>query len=100
MSLSPRKATTWRWRWTPPFLALVITFSATGRRALALASVVTIPSAAMSEATRLAIISRWWAGDPPRRRPFVGVPSTSAARTPQGQAPLVQLLDDLVERLL
>src|SRR6187200_2872604 len=100
MSLSPRKATTWRWRWTPPFFALVMTFSATGRSALALASVVTMPSAAMSDATRLASISRWWAAEPPKRRPLVGVPGTSAARAPQGQAPLVQLLDDLVERLL
>ena len=36
---------------TPPFLALVMSFSATGRRALALASVVTMPSAAISDAT-------------------------------------------------
>ena len=41
------------------FLALVISFSAIGRSALALASVVTMPSAANSDAARLAIISRW-----------------------------------------
>ena len=33
----------------PPFFAFVISFSATGRRALALASVVTMPSAANSD---------------------------------------------------
>ena len=35
----------WRWLWSPPFLALVMTFSMTGRRALAFASVVTRASA-------------------------------------------------------
>ena len=49
-------------------------FSATGRRALALASVVTRDSAAISEATRLPIIAFWWAALPPKRRPFFGVP--------------------------
>ena len=44
-----------------------------GRRALALASVVTMPSAAISDATRLAIIAFWWAASPPKRRPFFGV---------------------------
>ena len=39
------------------FFALVIIFSATGLIALALASVVTIASAAISEATRLPIIA-------------------------------------------
>ena len=49
-------------------------FSATGRSALALASVVTSDSAAISEATRLPSMAFWWAASPPSRRPF-GVPS-------------------------
>src|SRR5918995_1237013 len=46
---------------------------AIGRSALALASVVTIPSAANRLAARLAIMSRWWEAAPPKRRPFLGV---------------------------
>jgi len=42
MSLSRMKATTWRWLWTPPFRALVMSFSAMGLIAFALVSVVTI----------------------------------------------------------
>src|SRR4051812_12610504 len=92
-----------RTRCRPPFFALVMSFSATGRRALALASVVTMASAAKSEAARLAIISRWCAASPPKRRERRGVagmvvlPSSSAA---QRQAALVELLLHLVERLL
>src|SRR3954468_514293 len=73
-----------------------------GRRALALASVVTRPSAAISDATRLPIISRWWAASPPKRRVLRGVPGIGvlALLDAQGQAPLVELLDDLVEGLL
>ena len=55
-------ATTWRWLCRPPLRALVIIFSATGRSALALASVVTIASAAMSEATRLPNMAFWCGG--------------------------------------
>jgi len=55
-------------------LALVTIFSAMGRRALALASVVTRPSAAISDATRLPIINFWWAASPPNRRLLRGVP--------------------------
>ena len=85
--------TTWRWLCRPPFLALVMTFSATGRSALALASVVTMPSAATSDATRLAIISRWWAALPPKRRPFFGVAGMSVlSPSAQRQAALVELL--------
>src|SRR4051812_7632332 len=100
MSLSRMNATTWRCWWTPPFLALVMTFSATGRNALALASVVTRASAAISDATRLPIIAFWWAASPPNRGPFFGVPGISALLHPQRQTALVELLDDLVERLL
>src|SRR3954469_9061226 len=87
------------------FLALVTHFSTTGRRALALATVVTMPSAAMSEATRLPIIAFWWAASPPKRRPFFGVPGTPIGQAlaflaPQGETALVELLEDLVERLL
>src|SRR5204862_6975945 len=55
------------------FLALVMSFSAVGRRALALASVVTIPSAAISDAARLAIISFWCCELPPKLRARRGV---------------------------
>src|SRR3954447_16332412 len=78
-----------------------MTFSATGRRAFAFASVVTMPSAATSDATRFAIISRWCDELPPKRRPFFGVPCmTASAPAAERQAPLVELGDDLVERLL
>src|ERR1700682_5394783 len=100
MSLSRMKATTWRWVWSPPFLAVVMTFSATGRSALALASVVTIPSAATSDATRLPIIAFWWAASPPKRWPRLGVARISALLDPQRQPALVQLGQHLVERLL
>src|SRR3954468_3656029 len=102
MSLSPMYETTWRWLCRPPFRALVMSFSAMGRSALALASVVTMPSAAKSEAARLANISRWWAAEPPKRLLLVGVPGMALRPRlrPQGQAPLVELLEDLVEGLL
>jgi len=77
-----------------------MTFSTTGRMALALASVVTKASAATSDATRLPSIAFWWAAPPPRRRPLVGVPCTSVLLGAQRQAPLVEALDDLVEGLL
>src|SRR5918995_2337019 len=83
--------------------ALVISFSAMGRSALALASVVTMPSAANRLAARLAIISRWWAAPPPKRRPLRGVAgmaNPSSILGVQRQAALVELGDDLVERLL
>src|SRR5690349_16503838 len=80
-----------------------------GRSALALASVVTIPSAAISDATRLPNMAFWWAASPPKRRPFFGVAGMAgsfgcgAARSvarAQREAALVELLDDLIERLL
>jgi hypothetical protein len=40
--------------------------SASGRRAFALASVVSMPSAAKSDAARFAIIRRSWPEDPPK----------------------------------
>src|SRR3954454_19867575 len=50
-----------------------MSFSAIGRSALALASVVTIASAANSEAARLAIISFWCWELPPKLRARRGV---------------------------
>src|SRR5437764_10789828 len=97
---SRRNAITWRWLCSPPFLALVMTFSATGRMALALASVVTMASAAMSDATMLANIAFWCDESLPKRLPFVGVPSMASVLVPEREAPLVELDDDLVERLL
>src|SRR3954454_17426008 len=100
MSLSRMKPTTWRWLWTPPFLALVMTFSATGRSALARASVVTMASAAISDATMLANIAFWWLALPPNRLFLRGVPSMALLLGAQRQAALVELHDDLVEGLL
>src|SRR3974390_1622909 len=100
MSLSRMRPTTRRCWWRPPFLAAVMHFSATGRMALALASVVTNDSAAMSDATRLPIIAFWWAASPPNRRPRLGVARMVSVLDPQRQAALVEALDDLVERLL
>src|SRR5947208_16366236 len=78
-----------------------MSFSAMGRSALALASVVTMASAANSEAAMLANSSRWWAALPPNRLLLVGVPGMALRPLrAQGQAPLVELLQDLVERLL
>src|SRR3954447_1027531 len=89
------------------FLALVMSFSAIGRSAFALASVVVMPSAAISDAARLAIISFWCCELPPKLRALRGVAgmvvvflvqcSDSAA---QRQAALVELLLDLVQALL
>src|SRR5579875_2488773 len=103
MSLSRMKATTCRWLWTPPRLALVTHFSTTGRRALALASVVTIDSAAIIDATRLPNMAFWWAASPPTRGPFLGrpgMPDIAGLLAAERQAPLVELLQDLVEGLL
>ena len=84
----------------PPLRALVMIFSAMGRRALALASVVVMASAAINDATRLAIIDFWCAELPPKRRPFLGVAGMTSDPDPQRQATLVKFLDDLVKRLL
>src|SRR2546429_7974087 len=97
MSLSLMKATTWRWRWTPPFLALVITRSTTGRSALALASVVTMASAAISDATRLPSMAFSWAASLPRRAPRLGGPRTPALPGPGGGGPVLQPLQNLVQ---
>src|SRR5580704_3111993 len=100
MSLSRIRATTLRWLARPPLHAAVMHFSATGRTAFALASVVTNDSAAMSEATRLPIIAFWCAAEPPNRRPRRGVACIASVPRAQRQPALVQALDDLVRRLL
>src|SRR6266542_938482 len=92
-------AITWRFWWSPPFLAFVMSDSASGRRSFARDTVVTMPSAANRWAAMLAIISLWWAGPPARRGPFFGA-GMALLLHPQGQAALVELLDDLFERLL
>src|SRR5687767_10549241 len=76
-----------------------MSFSAYGRRSLARASVVVMPSAANRCAAMLAISSLWWAGEPPKRAAFFGRGMASVLDV-QGQAPLVELLDHLFERLL
>ena len=95
MSLSRMRATTLRWLAMPPWRAAVTHFSATGRKALALASVVTSDSAAINDATRLPIMDFWCADEPPNRRPRFGVacmelsPSCAAtARARPGAGPL------------
>src|SRR6202035_4358691 len=80
MSLSRSRPTTRRWAWSDPSgarLAAVTHFSTTGLIALAFASVVTIDSAAISDATRLPIIAFWCDELPPKRFPLRGVPCTS-----------------------
>ena len=56
-----------------PRFANVTKRSATGRRRLALVSVVTIRLCMKSDVAMLLSIRRSWAGPPPRRGPFVGV---------------------------
>src|SRR5579862_9071646 len=79
-----------------------MSFSAIGRKAFAFASVVTIASAANSDAARLAIISFWCWELPPKLRARRGVAgmSMSPESAAQRQAALVQLRLDLVEALL
>src|SRR5271169_906496 len=55
-------------------------------------------SASKRWAARLASSSRWCAGSLPRRGPFFGV-GTALLLDPQGQAALVQLLEDLLQGL-
>src|SRR5215467_545621 len=97
-SLSWIVAITCRRSCTPPFLARVISFSAYGRSAFALASVVTIASAANRCAARFAMSSRWCAGSLPKRGPFLGVGIRLLLHA-QRQPALVELLDDLFEAL-
>src|SRR3954463_5560380 len=82
-----------------------MSFSAIGRNALALASVVVMPSAAISDAARLAIISFWCCELPPKLRARRGVAGMVVSplllrSAAQRQAALVELLLDLVEALL
>src|SRR5437764_14200067 len=95
-------AITWRFSWSPPFLAFVMSDSASGRSSFARDTVVTMPSAAKRWAAMLAIINRWCWGLPARRGPFfgAGMVESSLFLDPEGQAALVELLDDLLERLL
>src|SRR5207248_518700 len=76
--------------------------SASGRSSFARDRVVTMPSAANRWAAMLAIINRWCWGLPARRGPFfgAGMVGSSLFLDPEGQAALVELLDDLLERLL
>ena len=56
-----------------PFLAWVISFSAYGRSARALGSVVLIRPCSNRDVARLARIAFWCEDDPPRRGPLVGL---------------------------
>src|SRR5690242_15295143 len=71
--LSDTTASTRRRASRSPRFANVTRRSASGRRRLALASVVVMESCSNSELARLARISRSCAGSPPRRGPLVGV---------------------------
>src|SRR3984893_6188907 len=83
----------------PPF-ALVISFSAYGRSALALATVVVIAPASNRCAARLASSCFSWAGPPPRRGPLRGAGMVGALFLhAQREAALVELLQHLFERL-
>src|SRR5205085_1237170 len=97
-SLSWMRATTSRCLYTPPCLAFVTSFSTYGRNAFALASVVVIASASIRCAARLASNKRWCAALLPKRAPFFGAGIVLFLHS-QGQTTLVELLDDLFERL-
>src|SRR5918997_1251367 len=72
-SLSRMTVMTCRRACRSPRLAKVTSFSAYGRSRFAFASVVVIRPCSNSDVARLASISRWWAEEPPRRGPLVGV---------------------------
>src|SRR5579862_1518831 len=100
MSLSRISPTTRRWAWTEPSsarFAAVTHFSTTGRMALAFASVVTMDSAAISDATRFPSIAFWCDAVPPSRRPRFGSARISELRA-QREAALVQAVDDVLQR--
>src|SRR2546423_7978007 len=76
--------------------------SASGRSSFARDRVVTMPSPGNRWAAMLAIINRWCWGLPARRGPFfgAGMADSSLFLDPDGHTALVELLDDLFERLL
>src|SRR5262249_37192221 len=77
-----------------------MSFSAYGRSALALATVVVIAPASKRCAARFASSCFSWAGPDPRRGPLRGAGIVgSLLLHPQGQAALVELLQHLFERL-
>ena len=73
MSLSRMTFSTWRRSASEPAFAWVMSFSAYGRRRLALDSVVVIRPCSNSDVARFARIAFWWLADPPRRAPLVGL---------------------------
>ena len=93
--------TTWRCLCTPPCLALVTSFSTYGRSALALASVVVIAPASETmrcdgEVREHQLLVR---GAPAEALALLRSGHASLLLDPQRQAALVELLDDLFERL-
>src|SRR5579872_1356750 len=101
MSRSSTTASARRREATVPSLAVVISFSATGRSRRALASVVRMRSSRNSAAASPASISFSWAGPAPSRAPFGGF-GISSRPVPllQPQTHLGQLLLDLFDGLL
>src|SRR6185312_12609131 len=83
-SLSPITARTRRRACRSPRLANVMRRSASGRRRLALVSVVLIDLCVNSAAARFASSRRSWAGPPPRRGPLVGLGILSYSRSDSG----------------
>src|SRR2546423_2026095 len=88
---------TWRRACTLPRLAKVIRCSASGRTALAFASVVRIRSCWNSWEASVPSIRRSWSGPLPRRGPFRGF---GTLVLPQREPELVELGLDLVDGLL
>src|SRR5918996_1026332 len=97
-SRSGTTLSTSRRAWTSPLLAKVISRSATGRRALALASVVRMRSCTKRAAAIPPSISFWWDGPDPSRGPFLGF--GKGLGLPEAQAQLVELGLHLVDGLL
>src|SRR5688500_17010821 len=99
-SRSGTTLSTCRRAWTPPSLANVISFSASGRSVFALASVVVIRSWLNRDAASPLNRSFWWAGPPPSRWPFLGVGTSASSVLAQRQPEVLELRLDLVDRLL
>src|SRR5260370_20440312 len=101
MSRSSTTASARRREAIVPSLAVVINFSATGRRRRALVSVVRIRSSRNRAAARPASISLSWAGPDPSRAPFGGL-GTRSAPFPllEAETQLGELLLDLLDGLL
>src|SRR5256714_7602239 len=98
---------TWRRACTSPRLALLMSRSASGRTALARASVVWMRSDTNSEAARFDSMCFWCCGLPPKRGPLRGAGTAlllpgdgGRGRAGQREAAVVEALEHLLQRLL